>query len=50
MIGLEPLAERIAKIREIAAREGGKGPPDLKAYREAAEAFAIEAGWRDKKN
>jgi hypothetical protein len=46
-MGLEPVAERLARIREEMKRDGEKPPRDLKAYFEAREAFAREVGWRD---
>lgn len=46
-VGLAPLGEAIAAMRERAARDGDTGPADLDARKAAFEAWARQVGWRD---
>jgi hypothetical protein len=45
-VGLGPLASKLEDMRKGMAKDGEKPPADLKAYRAAAAAFAVEVGWR----
>ena len=45
-VGLEPLAEALEEHRRDVAAEGGKPPEDFEAYKEAANLWAQQVGWR----
>ena len=46
-VGLEPLAERLAKMRSVAAAEREGPPPDREAWLRGYEAWLREVGWRE---
>lgn len=45
-VGLEPFAKSLAEHRQAVAAEGGSPPKDFDAYRQAANLWAKQAGWR----
>ena len=45
-VGLEPLADQTARLREAARREGDGPPPDFAARQRQREQWARAAGWR----
>lgn len=46
-VGLPPLAEKLREVREGAAREGERAPPDPAARRRAIDEWARSVGWRE---
>lgn len=45
-VGLEPLAEILKEHRRAVVAEGGRPREDFKAYKEAANQWAKQVGWR----
>ncbi|MGH7549961.1 MAG: DUF6624 domain-containing protein [Gemmatimonadota bacterium] len=45
-VGLESMAERLAKMRAQTSAEGERPPADLEAYRRGFEVWLLEVGWR----
>ncbi|HEU4533560.1 MAG TPA: DUF6624 domain-containing protein, partial [Polyangiaceae bacterium] len=44
-VGLPPLAEKLREVREGAAREGQRAPPDVAARRREIDAWERSVGW-----
>jgi hypothetical protein len=44
-VGLPPLAETLREVREGAAREGDRAPPDPAARRHAIDEWERSVGW-----
>jgi len=45
-VGLPPLAEHVDEARRRAASEGARPPADYRAYADARDEWAAQAGWR----
>jgi len=46
-VGLPPLAEKLREVRESAAREGQRTPPDAAARRRAIDEWERAVGWHE---